>query len=87
MTTGDRALAYQATTKAEQATRMVTSVANLAYGAILKNDTVEKLVAANEHLVKALANANATIACLCLPNTPATPATPSGTDNRLRPSH
>jgi hypothetical protein len=87
MTAGDRAFAYQATTKAEQAACMVTSLDNLANVAIQKNSTVKKLVATNDHLAKALANTNAAIACLCLPNTPAAPATPSGTDNHPCPSH
>jgi hypothetical protein len=87
MTASNRPFAYQAATKAEQASRMVRSLNNLANAAIQKNDTVEKLVAANKCLAKALANANAAIACLCLPNTPAAPATPSGTDNRPRPSN
>jgi hypothetical protein len=87
MTAGDRAFAYQATTKAKQAAHMGTSLDNPANTVIQKNDTVEKLVAANKRLAKALANANAAIARLCLPNMPAAPATLSGTDNHLRPSH
>ncbi len=63
------------------------SLNNLANAAIQKNDTVEKLAAANEHLAKAFANANVAIACLCLPNTPAAPATPSSTDNHPCSSH
>jgi hypothetical protein len=66
---------------------MVTSLDNLVNAAIQKNNTIEKLVVANKCLAKVLADANATIACLCLPNTPAAPATPSGTDNHPRPSH
>jgi hypothetical protein len=87
MTAGNCTFAYQATTKAEQAARMVTSLDNLANVAIQKNNTVKELIAANKRLAKALANANAAIACLCLPNTPAAPAIPSGTDNCPRPSH
>jgi hypothetical protein len=87
MSVGNCAFAYQATTKVEQAACMVMSLNNLANAAIQKNNTVEKLVAANEHLAKALANANVAISCLCLPNMPAAPATPSGTDNHPCPSH
>jgi hypothetical protein len=87
MTDGNRAFAHQAATEAKQAARMVTSLNNLANAAIQKNNTVEKLVAANECLAKALADANATIACLSLPNMPAAPTTPSGTDNRPCPSN
>ncbi len=87
MTAGNRALAYQAATEAEQAARMVTSLDNLANAAIEKNDTVEKLVATNKCLAKALADTNAAIACLCLPNMPTAPATPSSTDNHPHPSH
>ncbi len=63
------------------------SLNNLTNVAIQKNDTVEKLVAASKCLAKALANANAAIARLFLPNTPAAPVTPSGKDNHPRPSH
>jgi hypothetical protein len=56
------AFANQAATDAEQATKMATSLDNLANSTIQKNDTVEKLVTANEKLAKALANANAAIA-------------------------
>jgi hypothetical protein len=87
MIAGNCAFAYQAATKAKQAACMVTSLNNLANAAIQKHNTVEKLVAANERLAKALANANAAIACLCLPNTPAAPAATSVTDNHPRPSH
>jgi hypothetical protein len=80
MTTGNRAFAYQAANKAKQAARMVTSLNNLTNRAIQKNDTVKKLVPANKRIAKALADANAAITCLCLPNTPAAPATPSGKD-------
>jgi hypothetical protein len=62
MTAGERAFANQAATNAKHATRMVTSLDNLANAAIQKNDTIEKLVAANECLAKALADANAAIA-------------------------
>jgi hypothetical protein len=87
MTASDCSFAYQAATKAKQAARMVTSLNNLANAAIQKTDTIEKLVAANKCLAKALANANAAIACLCLQNMPAASAAPSGTDNRPCPSH
>jgi hypothetical protein len=87
ITADNCAFAYQATTKVEQAAHMVTLLKNLANAVIQKNNTAEKLVATNKHLAKALANANAAIAHLHLPNTPAAPATPSGTDNHLRPSH
>ncbi len=69
MTAGNRAFANQAITNNEQTARMVTSLDNLANAAIQKNDTVNKLVAANECLTKALADANAAIACLCFPTT------------------
>jgi hypothetical protein len=87
MTAGDRAFAYQAATKSEHGARMVTSLDNLANAVIQKKNTVEKLVAANKCLAKALVDANTAIAHLCLPNTPAAPATPSGTYNRPRSSH
>jgi hypothetical protein len=67
MTTPDGAFANQAATDAEQAAMMARSLDNLANAAIQKNDTVEKLVVANERLAKALADANAAIARLRLP--------------------
>jgi hypothetical protein len=76
MTTGNRAFANQAITNNKQATRMVTSLDNLANAAIQKNNTVNKLVAANKCLVKALANAYTAIARLCLLTAPTAPATP-----------
>jgi hypothetical protein len=49
---------------------------------------MEKLVTANEKLAKALANANAAITQLCLPNPPNPPSTPSRrTRNNHCPSH
>ena len=42
---------------------MARSLDNLANAAIQKNDTIEKLVVTNECLAKALADANAAIAC------------------------
>ncbi len=71
MTVGDRAFEHQAATEAEQAARMVTSLDNLANAAIQKNDTVDKLVAANERLAKALADANSALARLRLPQSAA----------------
>jgi hypothetical protein len=65
----------QAATEAEQAAMMAKSLDNLASAAIQKNDTVEKLVTANEKLAKALANANTAIAQLRLPNPPNPPST------------
>jgi hypothetical protein len=59
MMAGNCAFANQAATNAEQAACMVTSLNNLANTAIQKNDMVEKLVAANKRLAKALVNANA----------------------------
>jgi hypothetical protein len=88
MTAGERAFANQAATDAEQAARMVTSLDNLANAAIQKNDTIKKLVAANECLAKALADANAAIARLRLPHLPAPPATATTINtNRPRPTH
>jgi hypothetical protein len=66
--------ANQAATKAEQAAMMARSLDNLANAALQKNDTVAKLVTANKKLAKALANANAAIAHLCLPPPTAAPA-------------
>jgi hypothetical protein len=67
---------------------MAKSLDNLANAAIQKKDTVEKLVTANKKLAKALANANAAIAQLCLPNPPNPLSTPSmGTTNNCHPSH
>ena len=84
---GDQSFANQAATEAEQAARMVTSLNNLVNAAIEKNDTVNKLVAANKRLAKALANANSALTRLCLPQSSAaiqasvpTPATIDGTD-------
>jgi hypothetical protein len=61
MITKDSTFANQAATYTKQAAMMAKSLDNLANAAIQKNDTVEKLVTANEKLAKALANANATI--------------------------
>jgi hypothetical protein len=83
MTANNGAFANQVAAKAEQATMMARLLDNLANAALQKNDTVEKLVTANEKLVKALANANAAIARLCLLK----PATaPNGSSND-HPSH
>jgi hypothetical protein len=60
MTAGDRAFAHQAATN-DQAAQMVVSLDNLANAAIQKNDTVDKLVATNERLAKALADANSAL--------------------------
>jgi hypothetical protein len=80
--------ANQAATDAEQAAMMAKSLDNLANATIRKNDTVEKLVTANKKLAKVLANANATIARLRLPNPPNPPATSSrSTTNNRCPSH
>jgi hypothetical protein len=94
MTPGDRAFANQAiTNNKEQVARMVTSLDNLANAAIQKNNTVDKLVATNECLTKALMDANAAIACLCFPTAPAAPAapaapgTPAGTNNCPHSAH
>jgi hypothetical protein len=67
MTAGDCAFANQAATEAKQAKRMDTSLDNLANAAIKKNNTGDKLVAANERLAKALADANSALARLRLP--------------------
>jgi hypothetical protein len=90
MKAGDRTFANQAITNNEQAARMVTLLNNLANAAIQKNNTIDKLVAVNERLEKALADANAAIARLCFPTAltaPAAPAAPAGTTNRPRPAH
>jgi hypothetical protein len=90
MTAGDRAFANQAITNNKQATRMVTLLNNLANAAIQKNNTVDKLVAANECLAKALTDANAANARLCFPTrptAPAAPVAPAGTNNHPRPAH
>ncbi len=64
---------------------MARSLDNLANAAIQKNDTVEKLVVANERLAKALADANAAIARLRLPGHSA--SQPGGSSNaRAAPS-
>jgi hypothetical protein len=84
MTANNRAFANQATTKAKQATMMARSLDNLANAALQKNDTVEKLVSANERLAKALADANAAIARLRLP---APTAPTSGSASGSRPAH
>jgi hypothetical protein len=90
MTAGDRAFTNHAITNDEQAARMVTSLNNLANAATQKNDTVDKLVAANKRLAKALMDANAAITCLCFPTAPAVPAAPAApasTNNRPPPAH
>ena len=76
MTSTEGAFANQIVAEAEQAEMMARSLDNLANAVIQKNDTVEKLVSANECLAKALADANAAIARLCLPGATApTPGT------------
>jgi hypothetical protein len=90
MTAGDCTFSNKAITNDKQATRMVTSLDNLANAAIQKNNTINKLLTANKRLAKALVNANAAIACLhflTAPTAPATPATPDGTNNRPCPAH
>jgi hypothetical protein len=88
MIANNSAFANQAATNAKQAAMMAKSLDNLANAAIKKNDTVEKLVTANERLAKALANANAAIARLHIPNPPNPPSTPSrSTTNNCLPSH
>jgi hypothetical protein len=77
MIANNSAFANQAANDAEQAAMMAKSLNNLANAAIQKNNTVEKLVTANKKLAKALANANAAIARLHLPNLPNPPSTPS----------
>ena len=67
MTSHDGAFANQATAKDEQAAMMARSLDNLTNAALQKNDTLERLVIANECLAKVLADANAVIACLRLP--------------------
>jgi hypothetical protein len=81
MIANDSAFANQAATDAKQAALMAKSLDNLANAAIQKNDTVEKLVTANAKLTKALANANAAIARLRLPNPP-NPPNPLSTPSR-----
>jgi hypothetical protein len=83
MTANNGAFANQVAAEAEQAAMMACLLDNLANATLQKNNTVEKLVTANEKLAKALADANATIARLCL----LAPATaPTGGSNN-RPSH
>jgi hypothetical protein len=62
MIVNNSAFVNQAATDAKKTTMMAKSLDNLANAAIQKNDTVEKLVTANEKLAKALTDANATIA-------------------------
>jgi hypothetical protein len=69
--------------KSKQAAMMACSLDNLANAVLQKKDTVEQLVSANECLAKALANANAAIACLHIPAAAAAPAGSSGD----RPAH
>ena len=52
---------------------------------IQENDTADKLVAANERLAKALADANSALSRLCLPTTPTTTAAAASSTNR--PAH
>jgi hypothetical protein len=88
MIANNSAFANQAATEARQAAMMAKSLDNLANAAIQKNNTVEKLITAYEKLAKALADTNAAIAQLRLPNPPNPPSTPStGTMNNRRPSH
>ncbi len=83
MTANDGAFANQVAAEAEQAAMMAHLLDNLVYAALQKNDTAEKLVTANEKLVKALADANTAIAHLCLP----TPATAPAGGSNDRPSN
>jgi hypothetical protein len=90
MTTGNCAFANLAITDDKQTARIVTSLNNLANAALQKNNTVNKLVASNKLLAKALVDANTAIAGLCFLTTPATPATPAAqdsTDNPPCPAH
>jgi hypothetical protein len=91
MIANNSAFANQAATDAKQAAMMDKSLDNLAIAAIQKNDTVEKLFTANPKLMKALANANAAITQLRLPNPPNPPNPPStpsrSSTNNRRPSH
>jgi hypothetical protein len=87
ITAGNNVFANQAAADAEQVARMATSLNNLTNATIQKNDTVDKLVAANEKLAKALANANAAIARLRLPAPTATPSISTNATNRPRPAH
>jgi hypothetical protein len=85
MTTSDSAFANQALTNVEQAMLMTRSLDNLANAAIQKNDTVERLVSANERLAKALADANTAIARLRLPTQVPTP--PASANKCVHPAH
>jgi hypothetical protein len=88
MIMNNSAFANQTATEAEQAAMMAKSLDNLANATIQKNHTMEKLVTANKKITKALPDANAPIARLCLPNPPNPPSTPStGTMNNCHPSH
>jgi hypothetical protein len=66
MMANNGAFANQVAAEAGQAAMMARLLDNLANATLQKNDTVEKLVTMNEKLEKALADANAAIACLCL---------------------
>jgi hypothetical protein len=68
MIANNSTFANQAATNAEQANMMAKSLDNLANATIQKNEAVEKLITANKKLTKVLANANAAIARLHLPN-------------------
>jgi hypothetical protein len=83
MMANDGAFANQVAAEAEQAAMMARLLDNLVNAALQKNDTIEKLVIANEKLAKALANANTAIACLCL----LTPATAPAGGSNDRPFH
>jgi hypothetical protein len=91
MIANDSAFANKAATDAKQAAMMAKSLDNLANAPIQKNDTVEKLITANAKLAKALADANAAIARLHLPDPPHPPnplATPARSSmNNCCPSH
>jgi hypothetical protein len=90
MTAGNHAFTNQTITDDKQAARMVTLLDNLANAAIKKNHNIDKLVNANKHLAKVLADTNATTAHLCFPTAPtmpAAPAAPAGTNNRPCPAH
>jgi hypothetical protein len=66
MMVNDSAFTNQVAAKVEQAAMMARLLDNLVNATLQKNDTVEKLVNANEKLAKALAGANAAIAHFCL---------------------
>jgi hypothetical protein len=88
MVANDSTFANQATTNAKQAAMIAKSLGNLANATIQKNDTVEKLVTTNKKLAT-LADANAAIARLHLPNPSPNPLSTlsMSTMNNHCPSH